>query len=58
VKARGRFRMHGGAAGSGAPKGKANGNYKRGRFTEEAIAERGKLSGWLAYARAVLKDID
>ena len=38
--------------------GKDNGNFKAGRFTKGAIAERIKLSGWLAYARAVLKDIE
>jgi hypothetical protein len=27
--------MHGGADGSGAPKGPKNGNYKHGRYTEE-----------------------
>ena len=34
-----RCRMHGGAAGSGAPKGERNGNWRHGRFTCEAIAE-------------------
>ena len=32
--------MHGGAAGSGAPKGERNGNYRHGFYTAEAIAER------------------
>ena len=30
--------MHGGAAGSGAPKGQRNGNYKHGGATMEATA--------------------
>jgi hypothetical protein len=30
--------MHGGAAGSGAPSGKRNGNYRHGGRTKEAIA--------------------
>jgi hypothetical protein len=30
--------MHGGAPGSGGPKGPRNGNYKHGRYTAEAIA--------------------
>ena len=30
--------MHGGAPGSGGPKGRRNGNYKHGRYTAEAIA--------------------
>jgi glucans biosynthesis protein len=33
-----RCRMHGGAVGSGGPKGARNGNYKHGRYTAEAIA--------------------
>jgi hypothetical protein len=32
--------MHGGAHGSGGPKGKRNGNYKHGRYTAEALAVR------------------
>jgi hypothetical protein len=32
--------MHGGAKGSGAAKGKANGNYRHGGFACEAITER------------------
>jgi hypothetical protein len=35
-----RCRMHGGAPGSGGPKGPRNGNYKHGRYTAEAIASR------------------
>ena len=34
----GRCRMHGGAS-PGAPKGKANGNYRHGQFTRQALAE-------------------
>jgi hypothetical protein len=36
--------MHGGSS-PGAPKGKANGNYRNGRFTCEAIAERRQAIG-------------
>jgi hypothetical protein len=32
--------MHGGAKGSGGPKGKRDGNYKNGRYTAEAVARR------------------
>jgi hypothetical protein len=32
--------MHGGAQGSGAPKGERNGNYRNGGQTQEAKAER------------------
>jgi hypothetical protein len=38
VTGRRRCRMHGGADGSGAPKGPKNGNYKHGRYTEEVQA--------------------
>jgi hypothetical protein len=38
--------MHGGAS-PGAPKGKANGNYRNGRFTCEAIEERRQLAAWI-----------
>jgi len=39
----GRCRMHGGKS-PGAPKGKANGNYRHGRFTCEAIERRRDLN--------------
>jgi hypothetical protein len=29
--------MHGGAAGSGAPKGRANGRYRTGLYTQELL---------------------
>jgi hypothetical protein len=32
--------MHGGADGSGAPRGSKNGNYKHGRYTAEVAATR------------------
>ncbi len=35
--------MHGGAS-PGAPKGERNGNYKHGRFTNEAIERRRGLN--------------
>ena len=36
-----RCRMHGGADGSGAPRGGSkNGNYKHGRYTREVVATR------------------
>ena len=38
-----RCRMHGGAKGSGAPRGERNGSYRHGLFTREAIAERRAL---------------
>jgi hypothetical protein len=38
-----RCRMHGGADGSGAPRGFKNGNYKHGRYTPEVAATRRRL---------------
>jgi glucans biosynthesis protein len=49
-----RCRMHGGASGSGAPKGERNGNWRHGRFTCEAIAERQAARGVLRSARDML----
>lgn len=40
VTGRRRCRMHGGAAGSGAPKGERNGNFRSGSYTGEALADR------------------
>jgi hypothetical protein len=39
-----RCRMHGGATGSGAPKGKRNGNYRHGGFTAEGLSLRALMS--------------
>ncbi len=44
AKGRARCRLHGGAPGSGAPKGEANGRYSHGLLTAEAIGERIALS--------------
>jgi hypothetical protein len=49
--------MHGGAS-PGAPKGKANGNYRNGRFTCEAIAERRQLSAWIREMAQVARSIE
>jgi hypothetical protein len=43
--------MHGGAHGSGAPKGPRNGNYKHGRYTAEAIQERRQIMTFVRDAR-------
>ena len=43
--------MHGGAAGSGAPSGSKNGNYKHGRYTQEVAATR----RWLREATRLLR---
>jgi hypothetical protein len=45
--------MHGGAAGSGAPSGSKNGNYKHGRYTAEVAATR----QWLREAIDTLREL-
>ncbi len=50
--------MHGGADGSGAPRGPRNGNYRTGFWTKEAIAERRFVRELLHEARATLKQVD
>ena len=51
VKGKKRCRMPGGAHGSGAPKGSRNGNYRHGRRTAEAIAQRRALMAFIREAR-------
>jgi len=53
VTGRRRCRMHGGADGSGAPKGARNGNYKHGRYTKEVAATR----WWLREAIHTLHEL-
>ena len=52
----GRCRMHGGKS-PGAPRGEANGSYRHGRFTEEAIERRRELNGWIRAMRDLAKEI-
>ena len=52
----GRCRMHGGAS-PGAPKGPANGMYRHGRYTNEALAERRELSAWIRTMRQASEGI-
>jgi hypothetical protein len=40
AKGKKRCRLHGGAEGSGAPRGERNGSYRHGLYTRDAIAER------------------
>ncbi len=56
VKGKRRCRMHGGAEGSGAPKGNKNA-LKHGLYTHEAIEERRRLRKLMADARKTLKDL-
>ena len=48
--------MHGGAAGSGAPKGNQNA-LKSGLFTREMIARRRELAQLMREARATLREL-
>jgi hypothetical protein len=47
--------MHGGAPGSGGPKGPHNGNYKHGRYTAEAIASRRWLRQCIRDVKELIK---
>ncbi len=40
-----RCRLHGGAKGSGAPRGERNGRYRTGDYTAEAVEERRLIAG-------------
>lgn len=46
----GRCRLHGGHS-PGGPRGEANGNFRHGGFTAEAIAERRELGDLIREAR-------
>ena len=48
--------MHGGAKGSGAPKGNKNA-LKHGRYTKEAIEERKRLTALIRDASRFLEEI-
>lgn len=57
VSGKARCRMHGGAAGSGVPKGEANGNYRHGRFTCEAPEQRRELNGWITQRAELAQEV-
>jgi hypothetical protein len=46
--------MHGGAKGSGAPKGQANGNYQHGLFTCEIIQASRAIRELIQQAKSTL----
>ena len=56
VRGKRRCRMHGGAPGSGAPKGNRNAR-RHGLFTKVAIAERKRIQAVLADARKLLQEL-
>jgi hypothetical protein len=49
--------MHGGAAGSGAPRGNKNA-LKHGRNTREAMEERQRLRALLRQSRSLIQQIE
>jgi len=49
--------MHGGASGSGAPRGNKNA-LKHGLYTREAIAERQKIRELMRESRRLLQNIE
>ncbi len=53
---KGRCRLHGGAPGSGAPKGNKN-RLKHGRYTAAAIEERKVVSALIRQAKAHLEEM-
>jgi hypothetical protein len=57
VRGKRRCRMHGGAAGSGAPIGNKNA-LRHGHYTAEAIAERRTLAAIMRMSRGVLAELD
>jgi uncharacterized protein YjcR len=52
-----RCRMHGGASGSGAPRGNKNA-VKHGLYTREAIAQRRQLAELMRQSRKLLTEIE
>ena len=48
--------MHGGAPGSGAPRGNRNAR-RHGMFTKDAVAERKQIQAMLGEARKLLKEM-
>ncbi|HWM30660.1 MAG TPA: HGGxSTG domain-containing protein [Methyloceanibacter sp.] len=56
VFGKGRCRMHGGALGSGAPKGNNNA-FKHGAYTKEARAQRALLRRLMKEANNLVRDL-
>ena len=50
--------MHGGARGSGAPVGKANGRYRHGGATKEALAATRELRAWVKVMEATQAEVE
>lgn len=54
VQGKKRCRMHGGAAGSGAPPGNQNA-LKHGEYSKQALADRRELAALIRNARALMR---
>ena len=57
VQGKKRCRMHGGAPGSGAPRGNKNA-LKHGLYTREAIEERRQMRALMRQSRMLIQDIE
>lgn len=55
VKGRARCRMHGGAKGSGGPRGDRNGNFKHGLWTRESLEMRETMRAKVREIRTLLR---
>jgi hypothetical protein len=55
VSGRARCRMHGGATGSGGPRGNRNGNFKHGLSTRESLEMRKTTRAKVREIRALLR---
>jgi glucans biosynthesis protein len=55
VRGRARCRMHGGAKGSGGPRGNRNGNFKHGLWTRESLEMRRTTAEKVREIRALLR---
>ncbi len=55
VRDRARCRMHGGAKGSGGPRGNRNGNFRHGAYTHEAKTTRGVMRENVREVKALLR---
>jgi hypothetical protein len=55
VRGRARCRMHGGAKGSGGPRGDRTGNFKHGLWTRESVAARRAVRAEMAEIKVLLR---
>jgi glucans biosynthesis protein len=55
VRGQARCRMHGGAKGSGGPRGDRNGNFKHGLWTRESLGMRKAMRAKVREIRAFLR---